>query len=119
MVDEMGQAIMALHDLTAGKYDLTVTTGPSFTSQREEAVDSMGKMVQAFPAAAPIILPELAKNFDWPGADKIAEKLEALEQGQVPPQVQQQIEQGQQQMQQMAAQMQQLQQENQKLKADQ
>ena len=41
MVDEVGQAIMALHDFSAGKYDLTVTTGPSFTSRREEAAYQM------------------------------------------------------------------------------
>ena len=76
--DEMGQAIMALHDLTAGKYDLTVTTGPSFTTRREEAAMQMTEMIRAFPQAAPIVGPELAKNLDWPGADKIAEKMEAM-----------------------------------------
>lgn len=118
VVDEQGQAVMAIHDLTAGKYDLTVTTGPSFTSRREEAAASMTEMVRAFPAAAPVIVPELAKNLDWPGADKIAEKMEEIASGQIPPQAQQAIEQGQKQMQAMAAQLQQLQQENQQLKAD-
>ncbi|PAP94000.1 portal protein [Mesorhizobium wenxiniae] len=111
MVDEQGQAIMAMHDLTAGKYDLTVTTGPSFTSRREEAAASMTEMVRAFPAAAPIIMPELAKQLDWPGADKIADKMEEMASGQVPPELQKQ-------MQEMQAQMQKLAQENQQLKAD-
>lgn len=111
IVDEMGQAIMALHDFTAGKYDLTVTTGPSFTSRREEAAASMTEMVRAFPAAAPIIMPELAKQLDWPSADKIAEKMEEMSSGQVPDQVQKQ-------MQDMQAQLQQLAQENKKLKED-
>ena len=119
MVDEMGQAIMALHDLTAGKYDLTVTTGPSFTSRREEAAASMTEMVRAFPAAAPIIMPELAKQLDWPGADKIADKMEEMASGQIPPQAQEAIEQGKKQMQAMGAEMQKLQQENQQLKQDQ
>jgi hypothetical protein len=118
MVDERGQAIMAMHDLTAGKYDLTVTTGPSFTSRREEAAASMTEMVRAFPAAAPIIMPELAKQLDWPGADKIADKMEEAASGQIPPQAQQAIEQGKKQMQDMAVQLQQLQQENQQLKSD-
>ncbi len=119
MVDERGQAIMALHDLTVGKYDLTVTTGPSFTSRREEAAASMTEMVRAFPASAPIVMPELAKQLDWPGADKIADKMEELASGQIPPQAQQAIEQGKKQMQDMAVQLQQLQQENQQLKQDQ
>lgn len=123
MTDEQGnplmQPIMALHDLTVGKYDLTVTTGPSFTSRREEAAASMTEMVRAFPAAAPIVMPELAKQLDWPGADKIADKMEELASGQMPPQAQQAIEQGKKQMQDMAVQLQQLQQENQQLKQDQ
>lgn len=112
LVDEQGQAIMAMHDLTAGKYDLTVTTGPSFTTRREEAAAQMTEMLRAFPPAAPIIGPELAKNLDWPGADKIAEKLEALTSGQVPDQVKKAIEEGKQKIQQLSE-------ENQKLKLDQ
>lgn len=112
IVDEQGQAIMAMHDLTAGKYDLTVTTGPSFTTRREEAAAQMTEMLRAFPPAAPIIGPELAKNLDWPGADKIAEKLEALTSGQVPDQVKKAIEEGKQKIQQLSE-------ENQKLKLDQ
>ncbi|TGV26343.1 portal protein [Mesorhizobium sp. M4B.F.Ca.ET.143.01.1.1] len=113
MVDpETQQAIMAMHDLTAGKYDLTVTTGPSFTSRREEAAAQMTEMIRAFPESAPIVGPELAKNLDWPGADKIAEKMEAMASGKLP-------EQAQQQMQQLQVQVQKLSEENQKLKQDQ
>lgn len=112
MVDEQGQPIMAIHDLTVGKYDLTVTTGPSFTSRREEAAASMTEMVRAFPASAPIVMPELAKQLDWPGADKIADKMESLAAGpQIPDEVKKQ-------MQEMQAQLQQMAQENQALKAD-
>lgn len=56
----------------------------------------MTEMIRAFPPAAPVIGPELAKNLDWPGADKIAEKLEAVAEGQVPPEVQKLIDQGKQ-----------------------
>src|SRR5690606_11649064 len=94
VVDEQGQAIMAIHDLSIGKYDVTVTTGPSFTTRREEAAYSMTEALRAMPAAAPVIVPELAKNLDWPGADKIAEKLEQQSSGQLPPEVQQMIEKG-------------------------
>jgi hypothetical protein len=110
--DEMGQAIMALHDLSAGKYDLTVTTGPSFTTRREEAAYQMTEMMRALPASAPILGKHLAKNLDWPGADEIAEELEAMSGGpQIPPEVQQAIEEGKQ----IIAK---LQEENQQLKGD-
>ena len=111
-MDDMSNVVMAMHDLTAGKYDLTVTTGPSFTTRREEAAMQMTEMIRAFPQAAPIVGPQLAKNLDWPGADEIAEKLEAATAGQIPPQVQQAIEEGKQQIAQLTE-------ENQRLKMDQ
>ena len=112
MQDDAGnplmKPIMALHDLTAGKYDLTVTTGPSYTTQREEAAAQMTEMIRAFPQAAPIVGPELAKNLDWPGADKIAEKMEQMASGQLPPEVQKQVEEGKQKLQQQAEEIQNL-----------
>lgn len=107
------QAVMAMHDLAAGKYDLTVSTGPSFTSRREEAAMQMTEMVRAFPAIAPIIMDILARNLDWPEADEIAKRLAAMvpqqAQGGIPPELQQQ-------MQKMGQTLQQLQQENATLK---
>lgn len=112
-VDDNGQVIMAIHDITSGKYDLTVTSGPSFTTRREEAAMQMTELVRAFPQAAPIMIDLLAKNLDWPGADEIAKRLEKMNPaaGQIPPELQQQI-------QQMQEAIQQLQTENESLKAD-
>ena len=76
--------ITKMHDLTAGKYDLVVKTGPSFTSKREEAATQMTEMIRAFPDAAPIIGDLVAKNLDWPGADEIAKRLKTL----LPPEIQ-------------------------------
>ena len=103
---------MRMHDLSAGKYDLTVESGPSYTTRREEAAAAMTELIQAYPASAPIVAPELFKNFDFPNAEKLAEKMEAQASGQVPPEVQKQIEQGQQQIAQLTE-------ENQGLKMDQ
>jgi hypothetical protein len=44
----------------------------------------MMELIQALPAAAPLIGDLLAKNLDWPGADEIAERLHVL----LPPQLQ-------------------------------
>lgn len=110
--DENGQTLAAIYDLTAGKYDLTVTAGPSFTSRREEAASQMMELIRSFPQAAPVMGDLLAKSLDWPGADEIAKRLAVLTgQGGIPPQVQQQIEQLQKTI---AA----LQAENQSLKGD-
>lgn len=112
---EMGAVLTAIHDLTLGKYDVTVTSGPSYTTRRIEAATEQMQFLQAFPAAAPVIGDIVAGNLDWPGADEIAERLAKMNgQGeqQIPPELQQQIEQGQQLIQQQ-------QQEIEQLKADQ
>lgn len=95
ITDDQGVPMMAIHDLTSGKYDLTVTIGPSFTTRREEAAYQMTEMIRALPASAPILGKHLAKNLDWPGADEIAEELDAMSGGpQIPPELQQAIKQG-------------------------
>lgn len=75
--------VQRIYDLGLGEYDLTVETGPSFTTQREEATNAIIEMVRAYPAAAPLVMDILAKNMDWPGADEIAKRMEAV----LPPQV--------------------------------
>lgn len=88
-----------IFDLTNGKYDLTVSSGPNFTTRREESAFQMTEFVRAYPASAPLIGDLIAKNLDWPGADEIAKRLKAMVPQQatgLPPQVQQMIEQGKQ-----------------------
>ncbi len=112
-VPEPIPGISRVFDLTVGKYDVTVSAGPSFTSRREETATQMIEFIRAYPPAAGVIGDQLAKNLDWEGADVIAERLKALmpppAQGGPSPQMQ---EMGK-QMQQMGQQLQQLQQENQ------
>ncbi len=73
-----GEVLSHVYDLSRGKYDLTVEAGPSFTTRREEAANQMIELIRAFPAAAPVLGDQLAKNLDWPGADIIAQRLQAL-----------------------------------------
>jgi murein DD-endopeptidase MepM/ murein hydrolase activator NlpD len=70
--------LLHVYDLSRGKYDLTVETGPSFTTRREEAASQMTELIRAYPAAAPVLGDLLAKNLDWPDADEIAKRLQAL-----------------------------------------
>lgn len=98
--NEMQEAVIAMHDLTVGKYDLTVSTGPSYTTQRQETADQMMQLIQAYPDATPLIGDILVKSLDWQGADEIAERLEKMlppqvqGEAQIPPEVQQAIAQG-------------------------
>lgn len=85
-----------------GKFDVTVSTGPSYQTKRQEAVESMLGFIQAYPAAAQVIGDLLAQNMDWPGSEKIAERLKKMlppmlqepkegEAPKLPPEVQQQL----------------------------
>ena len=104
----MMEAVMAIHDLTVGKYDLTVSTGPSFTTQRQETAEQMMMLIQAYPDAAPLIGDILVKSLDWKGADEIAERLKKMLPAQVsgapaiPPEVQKLVEEGKQRLQEQA-----------------
>jgi hypothetical protein len=71
-------------DLARGKYDLTVDSGPSYASRRQESADQILQMIQAYPPAAPVLGDLLAKNLDWPDADEVARRLHAM----LPPQLQ-------------------------------
>lgn len=113
-----------IYDLKVGKYDVAVDTGPSFTTQREEAANQMIELLRAFPAAAPVIGDLLAKNLDWPGADEIASRLKAMlppqaqGQQQLPPEVQQKLQMLEQQLNQGMGAFQKVSQELSAMKAD-
>lgn len=72
-----------VNDMGWGKYDVIVQTGPNYSTQRQESVESMMAFVEKFPQAAPIVGDLIAKNMDWPGADQFAERLKKM----VPPEM--------------------------------
>jgi len=80
-----GEALERIYDLTVGKYDVEVSIGPSFTTQREEAAQNMLAFIEVVPAAGPLLGDLLAKNQDWPGAELIEKRLRLL----LPPELQQ------------------------------
>lgn len=112
--------IQKIYDLGVGRYDLTVSAGPSFASMRQEAATQMMELIRSYPDAAPLIGDLLVKNLDWPGAEEIAERLKnamgpaAGGEGGPSPQMQQAA----QQMQQMQQVIQSLNQQLEALKAD-
>ena len=73
-----------IYNLGVGEYDVSITTGPSYTTLRQEASESMVMMVQANPELMGIIGDLMVKNMDWPGADEISERLKLT----LPPQIQ-------------------------------
>lgn len=102
------KGVERLYDVTTGKYDVAVTTGPSFTTRRQEAAQSMIEVTQAYPKMMDVAGDVLVRNMDWPGSSEVAERLKKLlppqlqddeEGGGVPPQVQAQMQQMQQMIQ--------------------
>jgi len=63
------------YDFSVGKYDVVVTTGPSYETKRQEARDSMIQMSGANPKFAEVAGDLLVQNMDWPGAKEIAERI--------------------------------------------
>ncbi len=81
----MVDGIMHTYDLSVGKYDLIVEPGPSFSTRREETAAAVTEFIRAAPQAAPLMMDIVARNSDWPEADKIADRLEKM----LPPNLQQ------------------------------
>ena len=98
-----------MNDLSRGKYDVVVTVGPGFATQRQEAVEAYTSIGQSNPLlwqAAPDLI---FKAMDLPYADQIAERmklmlppqLQQMDGKDVPPEVQQAMMQAEQAMQQV------------------
>lgn len=62
-------------DLSKGKYDVTISTGPAYQTRRQEASTSMMEAIRVFPPLMEIAGDLVAKAQDWPGADEMAERL--------------------------------------------
>lgn len=98
-----GQTV--IHDLKRGQYNITVSSGPSYDSQRREMYDRDATLVQAQPELIWAIGPQMFRADDTAGAEERADALERYinlkfpglippkdQQGQeIPPQVQQQV----------------------------
>jgi hypothetical protein len=93
-----------------GRYDVTVDTGPSYHTQRQEASEAMLQLSQTNPALMQVAGDIVVRSFDFPMADELAKRLEkALPPGlkedknapPLPPEVQAHMQQSDQQIQQL------------------
>lgn len=64
-----------VNDLSLGKYDVVVSTGPSFNTKRQESAQTMIDLVQAMPQVGAVIIDILVRSLDMPDGDEIAERL--------------------------------------------
>lgn len=73
--DEDGNVIKKIFNPGIGKYDVMVTTGPSYLTKRQEAVESMSNILQANPQLWQVAGDLFVKNMDWPGAQELSKRL--------------------------------------------
>lgn len=105
-------------DLSVGMFDVALSTGTSYTTRRVEAAQAMMDAIQVWPDLMGVAGDLVAKAQDWPGADKLAERLKKT----IPPHFLEEGEEGgglgvtPEQLQQMQQQLEQLMIENQEYK---
>lgn len=63
------------NDLSVGKYDVTVSTGPSYSTLRQETAEAMIQVSGAYPALWEKAGDLLVKSLDWHNADEIADRI--------------------------------------------
>lgn len=71
---ETGAVIEKIYNPSVGKYDVCVTTGPSYTTKRQEAMEAMAQLLQGNPQLWAVAGDLFIKNMDWPGAEEMAER---------------------------------------------
>ena len=74
IVDQSGIVIEKIYNPSVGKYDVCVTTGPSYMTKRQEALEAMGNLLQGNPDLWKVAGDLFVKNMDWPGAQEMAKR---------------------------------------------
>jgi hypothetical protein len=135
VIDPRNGKPVVLNDLSRGKYDVIVSVGPAYSTQRVEAAEAMMGLAKVAPQFGQFFIDLIAENLDWPGADKIAERAKKMlppemkeendeeektpEQQQQEQQMQQQQEMGQQlEQEQIKLSMEKMDLDNEKMRAD-
>ena len=75
VVDEQGVVIEKIYNPSVGKYDVMVTTGPSYMTKRQESMEAMSQILQGNPQLWQVAGDLFVKNMDWPGAQEMSKRL--------------------------------------------
>lgn len=65
------------HDLSKGKYLVTISTGASYESQRSETADKLIELVGKYPDFMTVAGDLIVRNMDFVGKDELADRLKA------------------------------------------
>jgi hypothetical protein len=75
IVDQQtGATIKKIYNPNVGKYDVAVTTGPSYMTKRQESLDAMSRLLQGNPNLWAVAGDLFIKNMDWPGAQEMSKR---------------------------------------------
>jgi hypothetical protein len=116
-----------INDLSIGRYDVVISSSPSFETRRQEAAETYQTLMQNNPTLFGVAGDLIVKSFDLPYAEEISQRIKAILPPEVkqelvknvPPEVQQLMAQAQQSMQQVQLQMQQVEAAAQQVQKDQ
>jgi hypothetical protein len=75
IIDQAGIVIDKIYNPSVGRYDVVVTTGPSYMTKRQESMDAMSQILQGNPNLWAVAGDLFVKNMDWPGAQEMAARL--------------------------------------------
>lgn len=75
--DETGNEII-INDLSVGKYSVSVTVGPSFSTQKLETVSVLTELISRVPVIGQVGADMIVKNIDFKGNEELAERLRKL-----------------------------------------
>tara|TARA_R110000868_G_scaffold405080_1_gene684019 strand:- start:3027 stop:5138 length:2112 start_codon:yes stop_codon:yes gene_type:complete len=78
LVNEQGVVVAKIYNPGVGKYDVKVTTGPSYLTKRQESMDAMSQILQGNPNLWAAAGDLFVKNMDWPGAQEMAQRLKKM-----------------------------------------
>ena len=76
ITDQTGIVIEKVYNPSVGVYDVVATTGPSYMTKRQEAMEAMAQILQGNPQLWAVAGDLFVKNMDWPGAQEMAKRLE-------------------------------------------
>jgi hypothetical protein len=75
IVDQQtGATIKKIYNPNVGKYDVAVSTGPSYMTKRQESLDAMSRLLQGNPNLWAVAGDLFIKNMDWPGAQEMSKR---------------------------------------------
>ena len=72
------QALKKVYDVGLGEYDVTLSSGPTYRTARQEAFRALTAIVTAKPELFPIVGDIWVKYADWPGAHVLGERLKKM-----------------------------------------